>query len=281
MKKIRSQVIITIMITTFFTSGMAADFQWYASGNGGVVAAGPPASAKAGIDILSKGGNAIDGAVAVIFNLAVSDYGMFCIGGEVPFMFYNAGSGKVSVFNGMGGAPKDPKAIEWYYANGIPGGGIKSATVPSAVSTCLAALEQKGTMSFEEIIAPTLVLLDAGGQEWYPKLAVTLRKLIETEKNTPGTREQKIRSARDRFYKGDIADELNEYYIRSGGFLRKADLEAHTTIVAISIAFIPCIISPSKSKYPGISTILIFVLLDSTQAIEVDKEIPLFFSSTS
>ena len=56
---------------------------------------------------------------------------------------------------------------------------------------------------------------------------------------------------------------------------------AHTTIVAISIAFIPCIISPSKSKYPGISTILIFVLLDSTQAIEVDKEIPLFFSSTS
>ena len=136
---------------------------------------------------------------------------------------------KSMVFNGMGGAPGDPKAIEWYYANGIPSVGIKAATVPSAVSTLLAALEQKGTMSFEQVIAPTLVLLDAGGKTWYPNLAVTLRKLVQTEKSTDGTREQKIRAARDRFYKGDIADELNKYYISSGGFLRKADLEAHTT----------------------------------------------------
>ena len=47
------------------------------------------------------------------------------------------------------GHRRDPKAIEWYYANGIPSAGIKAATVPSAVSTLLAALEQKGTMSFE------------------------------------------------------------------------------------------------------------------------------------
>ena len=44
---------------------------------------------------------------------------------------------EVIVFNGMGGAPGDPKAIEWYYANGIPSTGIKAATVPSAVSTLL------------------------------------------------------------------------------------------------------------------------------------------------
>ncbi len=131
----------------------------------------------------------------------------------------------------MGGAPGDPKAIEWYYANGIPSAGIKAATVPSAVSTLLTALEQKGSMSFEQIIEPTLLLLDAGGKTWYPNLAATLRKLVQTEKNTKGTREQKIRAARDRFYKGDIADELNSYYISSGGFLRKADLAAHVTMV--------------------------------------------------
>lgn len=213
------------------TAGFAAGLTWYASGNGGIVAAGPQASAQAGIDILAQGGNAVDGAVAAIFNLAVSEYGSFCIGGEVPFMFYSAKTGKVIVFNGMGSAPRDQEATDWYYAHGIPTSGIRSATVPSAVSTCLTALELKGTLSFEQVIAPTLRLLDAGGKTWYANLALTLRKLVDTEKQTTGTREQKIRAARDRFYKGDIADELNKYYISSGAFLRKSDLEAHKTTI--------------------------------------------------
>jgi gamma-glutamyltranspeptidase/glutathione hydrolase len=231
----RITLITVTLIFSILITGCAmddsSDLTWHASGNGGIVAAGPSASVKAGLDILNKGGNAVDGAVAVIFNLAVSDYGMFCIGGEVPFMLYDADKGKVIVYNGMGGAPLDKKAIEWYYANGIPGKGIRAATVPSAVSTCLAALEQKGTMSLEQVLAPTLALLDSGSVNWYKNLAVTLRKLISTEKDTPGTRQEKIRAARDRFYKGDIADELNEYYISSGAFLRKADLENHETIV--------------------------------------------------
>jgi gamma-glutamyltranspeptidase / glutathione hydrolase len=223
--------VISIIMSFFFSSVYSQDLTWHSSGNGGIVAAGPKPSVQAGIDILASGGNAIDGAVAVIFNLAVSDYGMFCIGGEVPFMFYSTDKRRVMVFNGMGGAPKDPEAIAWYYSNGIPSEGIRSATVPSAVSTCLAALEQQGTMSFEQVIAPTLILLDTKEKSWYANLAVTLRKMVETEKRTSGTREQKIHAARDRFYKGDIADELNDYYIRSKGFLRKADLEAHTTSV--------------------------------------------------
>ncbi len=232
MKKTSSLLMfMTCIITSLLFLSCSNSLTWYASGKAGVVAAGPKASAQAGVDILSKGGNAVDGAVAVIFNLAVSDYGMFCIGGEVPFMFYSVKEGKVMVFNGMGGAPKDLETIDWYYANGIPKRGLKAATVPSAVSTCLAALEQKGTMSFEQVITPTLSLLDTGEKTWYSNLAVTLRKLIETERSTQGTREQKIRAARDRFYKGDIADELNAFYIAAGGLLRKADLEAHTTIV--------------------------------------------------
>jgi gamma-glutamyltranspeptidase / glutathione hydrolase len=232
MKRINPTVIIIwIMLTSSLTLSFGEKLPWYASGNGGVVAAGAQAATKAGIEMLQKGGNAVDAAVATIFNLAVSDYGLFCIGGEVPFMFYNSKTREVIVFNGMGGAPGDPKAIEWYYANGIPSRGIKAATVPSAVSTLLTALGQKGTMSFEQIIEPTLLLLDGGGKTWYPNLATTLRKLVQTEKTTNGTREQKIRAARDRFYKGDIADELNNYYISSGGFLRKTDLEAHTTTV--------------------------------------------------
>jgi gamma-glutamyltranspeptidase/glutathione hydrolase len=234
MKNIKSSfLIISAILSAYSATCQTTDITWYASGNGGIVAAGPKASVQAGLDILSNGGNAVDGAVAVIFNLAVSDYGSFCIGGEVPFMFYSASNGKVIVLNGMGSAPADQKAIDWFYTNGIPAerSGIMLSTVPSAISTLLAALEFKGTMSFEQVIAPTLNLLDSGGQEWYANLAGTFRRLIYTEKNQSGTREQKIRAARDRFYKGDIADELNEYYISSGGFLRKSDLEAHITTI--------------------------------------------------
>ena len=199
------------IVSSFPTLGMAhqvdrEEITWFASGNAGIVAAGPAPSAKAGVKILEDGGNAVDSAVAVIFNLAVSDYGMFSIGGESPFMCFDSNKGDVSVFNGMGGAPKDPKAIEWYYENGIPEKGIKAATTPSTISTCMAALAMKGTFSFEQVIQPTLELLDGGGKGWYANLAKTFRKLISTEKSTNGTREKKIQAARDRFYKGDIAD---------------------------------------------------------------------------
>ncbi|MDQ1297127.1 MAG: gamma-glutamyltranspeptidase / glutathione hydrolase [Bacteroidota bacterium] len=222
-------VLVTLILN--LVSCKKNEITWFASGNGGIVAAGPEASVKAGLKILSKGGNAVDGAVATVFNLAVSDYGSFCIGGEVPFMYFNSNTQKVKVFNGMGGAPGDQETIDGFYSSGIPidRDGIKLSTVPSAVSTLLAALEADGTISFEQVIAPTLVLLDEGGEDWYPNLAKTFRRLISTEKETRGTREEKIRAARDRFYKGDIADELNTYYISSGGFLRKSDLESHVT----------------------------------------------------
>lgn len=240
MKKINLILLIYILLVIGGTSvGNCQDLSSVASGKGGIIAAGPSESVNAGLQILSKGGNAVDAASAVIFSLAVADYGLFCIGGEVPFMFYGAGDKRVIVFNGMGGAPLDQKAIDWYYTNGIPKTGIKSATVPSAVSTVLTALEYKGTMTFEQVVAPTLDLLDKGKLSWHKNLAVTLRRLIQTEKNTSGSREQKIRAARDRFYKGDIADELNSYYLSSGAFLRKSDLEAHKTVVeeAVSVNY--------------------------------------------
>jgi gamma-glutamyltranspeptidase len=127
--------VIFIMLTISLANIFAEDLTWHASGKGGVVTAGAQESTRAGIEMLHNGGNAVDAAVATIFNQAVSDYGSFCIGGEVAFMFYGSKTKEVIVFNGMGGAPGDPRAIEWYYENGIPSSGIKAATVPSAVST--------------------------------------------------------------------------------------------------------------------------------------------------
>ena len=214
---------------------------WKASGKGGAVAAGGAGAVAAGISILEQGGNATDAASATLLALSVTDYGSFAIGAEVPLIIYDARKKEVKVLCGQGGAPLDPNAIAWYYQNGIAAkNSLRTAPVPGALSLCIAIVKLYGTMSFEQVVAPTLKLLDEGkpspqapakGQEWYPNLAATFRKLIETERQTAGTREQKLQAARDRFYKGDIADALVAYYIENGGFLRKADLAAHETRV--------------------------------------------------
>ena len=214
---------------------------WHDSGKGGAVAAGGKDAVAAGVAMLSQGGNAADAAVATLFALSITDHGMFAIGAEIPFIIYDAKTKKVAVLCGLGAAPLDKKAIEWFYKNGIPSeGGIKAAPVPGAVSLCVTALKLYGTMTLEQTLKPSLDMLDTADKalsphdnssQWYPRLAETFRKLIETEKQTPGSREQKLQAARDRFYKQDIADELVAFYKENGGFLRKADLIAHITRV--------------------------------------------------
>ncbi len=213
------------------------DIGWQASGKVGAVAAGAAGAVEAGIRMLEQGGNAADGAAATIFALQVTDHGACCIGGEVPLLIYPAQSGAVKALSGMGRAPLDRGAIDWYMANGIPGpGDIRMAPVPSVVDLCITTLKTYGTMSLAQVLAPTLELLDAGTREWEPKLAATLRKLVEEEGVTNGSRAEKLQAACDRFYGrnkrcSDVAEDLEADWVDMGGFLRLADLQHHRTTI--------------------------------------------------
>ncbi len=208
---------------------------WKASSNTGVIAAGGAEAVAAGMMILEQGGKAADAAAATIFALNVTDHMQCSIGGEVPLLIYDAKNAEVKALSGQGRAPLAPEAIEWYMKNGIPGAGdMKIAPVPSVVDLCITTLIRYGTKTFGEIIAPTLALLDAGTEEWHPNLAVTLRKMVDEEHITVGTREEKLQSACDRFYgrhpeRNDIAEDLEAFYIEKGGFLRRVDLADHYT----------------------------------------------------
>ncbi len=291
MRMLRILVVALLAVTTVSRTVMAEDIGWHAEGRGGAVAAGGAEATAAGITILKQGGNAADAAAATLIALAATDVGFFVIGAEVPIISFDAQGNEVKVFCGLGTAPLDPKAMEWYYENGIPRRkNIKRAPVPAALSGIFELVKQHGTMSFEQIVAPTLALLDTGwiaegnsengkikavvtgdavlldlkidrrsfdvndlsnleaeiksavnaavantkdldGESWFLNLAKTYRKLIETERNTTGTREEKLQAARDRFYKGDIADDLDAFYRSAGSFLRKKDLASYVTHV--------------------------------------------------
>jgi gamma-glutamyltranspeptidase/glutathione hydrolase len=218
-----------------------------AVGSQGVVVSGKPAATAAGIKILERGGNAADAGAATLLALSVTYVGAFCVGGEVPILVYSADQKNVKLLEGQGEAPRDPKAIAWYMEHGIPDGDVKAAAVPGTIDAIVTLLNLYGTKSFEEVVQPTLAILDAGGPSWYidtgsgekietgvnwqADMAVTFRKLVEAEKTAKGTREQRLQAVSDRFYRGDIAAALEAWYIEKGGFLRKADLAAHKTPV--------------------------------------------------
>ena len=238
------QFLFTIWLVTFIMSAalVASEIGWNSSGKGGAVAAGGKDAVAAGISILEQGGNAADAAAATLLALSITDYGSFAIGAEIPLIIYDAHKKEVKVLCGLGGAPLNKKAIDWYYKNGIPANGsLKAAPVPGALSLCITTVKLYGTMSFDQVVEPSLALLDSGDKDWYANLAVTFRKLTETEKETRGNRKRKLQAARDRFYKGDIADELVDFYKKNGGFLRKRDLARHVTRVE----------DPIKVEYRG------------------------------
>jgi gamma-glutamyltranspeptidase/glutathione hydrolase len=230
----RTWLAVAILLASIPASTLssAEEITWRGSGKGGAVAAGREEAVAAGLTLLEQGGNAADAAAATLLALAVTDYGLFAMGGEVPLLIYDARKREVKVLCGLGRAPLDPEAIKWYYENGIPSGGdMKSAPTPGAVDLCVTLLKLYGTRSFEQAVTPVLELLDAGGEDWYPRLAITLRKLVEAEQACPGSREDKLAAARDRFYTGDVADELVAWYKETGSFLRKRDLAAQVTRV--------------------------------------------------
>ena len=228
-----------------------------ASGSQGVVVSGKPAATAAGIKILEQGGNAADAGAATLLALSVTYVGAFCVGGEVPILVYSADQRNVKLLEGQGEAPRDSKAIAWYMEHGISDGDVKAAAVPATLDAIVTLLKLYGTKSFEEVVQPTLAILDAGGPSWYidtgsgekietgvnwqADMAVTFRKLVQSEKAGKGTRQQKLQAVSDRFYRGDIADALEVWYIEKGGFLRKADLAAHKTPV----------VDPLKTTYRG------------------------------
>lgn len=214
---------------------------WQATSKTGVVAAGAAEAVAAGITILEQGGNAADAAAATILALNVTDHGACSIGGEVPVLIFDAQQQTVKSLSGQGGAPLSPQAIDWYMKNGIPNHDIKMAPVPSVVDLCITMLQRYGTKSFAEIVAPTLAILDNHKEAWHANLAVTLRRMVEEEALTSGSREVRLQAACDRFYgrnaqRNDIAEELEAFYIEQGGFLRRADLAAHKTLIEDPVA---------------------------------------------
>jgi gamma-glutamyltranspeptidase/glutathione hydrolase len=149
-------------------------------GTRGVVVSGHHLASDAGLDMLKAGGNAIDAGVATVFAQAVTEFDRFGLGGEVPILIHSAKEGRVVAVNGQGQAPRRA-TLEWFRSNGlraIPGDCFLAAPVPAVVGSLILALQQYGTMTLGEVLAPAIRL----AREGFAVFPTYLENLLRVER---------------------------------------------------------------------------------------------------
>ncbi len=237
----------------------------------GLVTSGHPLASMAGMQVLLKGGNAIDASVAVLATLNVVRPQMSGAGGNGFMTIYEKSTGKVYSLNATGAAPKALNADE--VTDEDLAKGIKAGAVPGLFGGWVASLERFGTMSLGELLQPAIDYAENGHpiaesvvssigdhQELFekfgssraaffpqgrmpvanekvtkPGLASTFKKVVEAERAalTKGkSRSEALQAAFDRFYKGDIAEEVIRFYKEHGGLFTADDLAGYEPIWA-------------------------------------------------
>jgi len=237
----------------------------------GLVTAGHPLAAMAGLQVLMKGGNAVDAAVAVGTTLNMMEPQMNGIGGNGFMTIYDKKSGKVYSLAMTGATPAALKASEM--TPQTLNQGINAGIVPGNFGGYVTALQRFGTKSLAEVAASAIDYAENGypidvtlattikgsqkrieqypttakiflpngrppetGELWKnPDLAATLKKTIEAEQTAlkqKKSRAEAIQAAFDRFYKGDIAQEFDRFFKENHGYLNAADMAAYKPIWA-------------------------------------------------
>jgi gamma-glutamyltranspeptidase/glutathione hydrolase len=139
------------------------------AGTQGVVAAGHPLVAMAGLRMLAAGGNAFDAAVAAgVAAAVVEPTASYTLCGECVALVHDGRRGESFALSGQGGAPAlaTPGVFRDRGLDRIPTGPGPDAhlsfTIPGAVDAYLTVLETLGTKSLGEVLAPAVHLAEHG-----------------------------------------------------------------------------------------------------------------------
>src|ERR1700726_4204429 len=160
-----------------------------------MVTTSQPLAAQAGLQVLLRGGNAIDAAVATAAVLNLVEPMMVGVGGDLFAVMYIAKEKKIYVLNASGTAPSgatltrfnslgyrwNPK--NWGPTSGMPLSGILPVTVPGAVWGWQAALKRFGKLTFKEVLEPAAQYAEKGfpvseriAHDWQLPNALPLQK---------------------------------------------------------------------------------------------------------
>ena len=221
----------------------------------GMAATSQPLATQVALDILKKGGNAIDAAIAANAVLGLVEPTGNGIGGDLYAIVWDAKTEQLYGLNASGRSPYDLK-LKYFKKNGydkIPAYGPLPVSVPGAVDGWFEMHGKFGSMDMQEILQPAIDYANNGFPvseliAWYMEVGARnlqrfpgFKEVYMPNGSTPkkgeifknpalaSTLDKIAKGGRDAFYKGPVAKTIADYIQQLGGFLSEKDLADHTS----------------------------------------------------
>ena len=277
-------------------------------GSHGMVATSQPLAAGVGLDILKRGGNAIDAAIAMAVTLTVVEPTGNGIGGDAFALIWK--DGKLHGLNASGPSPAklSAQALAQRGLETIPGMGVVPVTVPGAPAGWAAAWKRFGRLAYGDLFEAAIEIADRGfnvqaqsARIWKTYFETHRQVLTEeapfAEWMKTFTLEGKIpkagqlvrlphhartlqaiaESESESFYRGDIAEKIASFMAANQGFLDLQDLAAYQAswVQPISVNYGGFDVHEIPPNGHGITVLMalnILKQLDGYQEAPVDRK---------
>src|SRR6476659_7778080 len=263
----------------------------------GMVCTSVPAATVVGVEVLKRGGSAVDAAIAANATLGLMEPVSNGIGGDLFAIVYSAKENKRYGINGSGRSPLglsyDAMKSELAKLHGetIPPRGMLPISVPGCVDAWAELHKKFGKLKLSDDLAPAIRYAEEGfpvteliayywafGPRVYKDLpgAFLETYTLDGKGQTPAKGDifknpalaKTLRligeKGRDGFYKGEIADKIDAFMQANGGYLRKVDFEKHssTWVDPVSVNYRGYDVFELPPNGQGIATLQILNILE-------------------
>ena len=221
----------------------------------GMVCTSQPLATQVGLDILKKGGSAIDAAIAANATLGLMEPTGCGIGGDLFAIIWDAKTQQLYGINASGRSPKN-LTLDYFKKEGmekIPAHGALPVSVPGTVDGWFELHKKFGKLPMKDILNPAIQYAETGfpvseliayymgrsipfyQSKGFPNIAETYtingqapeKGQIFKNPDLAKTYQKIAKGGRDAFYKGDIAKTIAKFIQEQGGFLSYEDLADH------------------------------------------------------
>ncbi len=266
---------------------------------GAMVATSQPMATAAALEVLQRGGNAMDAAVAASATLSVTEPAATGIGGDCFILYHDARSNTLTGLNGSGRAPRraTPEEYRRRGHSAVPERGIHSVTVPGAIHAWQSALERFGTRELGELLVPAIRYAQEGfavtpvvASVWQQDAALLAAQpesrrvyLVDGQAPAAGavhrlpglarTLQRVADGGADAFYRGEIAAAIVRFSKANDGLLELEDFEAHesTWVEPISTDYRGYRLFELPPNGQGISALMILDVLSQTEIGDLSR----------
>src|SRR5712671_3162280 len=275
----------------------------------GMVCTSVPTATEVGVEILKRGGSAVDAAIAANATLGLMEPVSNGIGGDLFAIVYSAKENKLYGINGSGRSPLglsyDQMKAELTKLDrqAIPPLGMLPISVPGCVDAWAELHNKFGKLKLSDDLAPAIRYAEEGfpvtdliayywafGPRLYKGLpgAFSETYTLDGKSRTPAKGDlfknpalaKTLRligqKGRDAFYKGEIADKIDAFMRANGGFLRKIDFEKHTStwVDPVSANYRGYDVFELPPNGQGIATLQILNILEGFDLAKMGRNSP-------